>query len=181
MEVFGILGTWVKRTIRKRENGFSFLEVLVVVVVFGLLSALAIKPMSNWLQRIKAKQAGDGLKHYLLMARSRAIANPARHCGVAFIIHPPPSKLDDSAIAFFDKVPTNNLYNPGVDSVYSKPYVFRKKDSVFAAIPNPFPKAIVFRGDGSANTSIQVVVTMKKFKTTVDVLASTGRVKVVKQ
>lgn len=157
------------------------MEMIVVVGIFALLAALSIKPMNAWLERIKAKQAGDGLKHYLLLARSRAIANPARHCGVALIVHPPSSPLDDSAIAFFDKAPTNNLYDKGVDSVYSKPYVFKKKDSVSVSIPTPYPSVIVFRGDGSANISMKAVVTMKKIRTTVDVLASTGRVKVVKQ
>jgi Tfp pilus assembly protein FimT len=155
------------------------MEMLVVVGIFALLSALAIKPMNGWLDSIKAKQVGDGLKNYLLLARSRAIANPARHCGVAFIVHPASSPLDDSAIAFFDKVPTNNVYNKGVDSVYSKPYVFNKKDSVSVATQGS--SVIVFRGDGSANISLKAVVTTKSFRTTVDVLASTGRVKVVKK
>lgn len=172
----------MSRPKRQSENGlvqFSIIEVLIAVVIFGVIAGASIKPLNAWIQRINAKKAADGLKHYVMMARSRAIANPARHCGVAFKLHAANSKLDDSVIAFFDKVPNNNLYDKGVDSLYSKPYVFKKKEQLSAAIPNPYPSVIVFRGDGSANLSVNVVLTLKKIQMTVDVLASTGRVKVV--
>ncbi len=174
-----LLGKRKGRSKRQREGGFTAAEIFIAVVIIGFLAALTVKPLNAWMQRLNAKKAGDGLKHYLLMARSRAIANPARHCGVVFKLHAASSTLDDSVIAFFDKVPNNNVYDKGVDSLYSKPYVLKKKEKLSAAILSPYPSVIVFRGDGSANASLQVVLTLKSIQSTLDVLASTGRVKVV--
>ena len=44
-----------------------------------------------------------------------------------------------------------------------------------------FPSVVVFRGDGSANASAKVVLKRKGMEDTVDVLASTGRIKVVRK
>lgn len=155
------------------------MQVIVSVAILGLLTAVSVKPLTAWLQRLNATKAGDGLKHYLAMARSRAIANPARHCGVTFKLHASNSALDDSVIAFFDKAPGNNAYDKGIDSVYARPLVLSKKERLSAAIVSPYPSTIVFRGDGSANASLQVVLTLRKFQTTIDVLASTGRIRMV--
>ncbi|MEO7958153.1 MAG: type II secretion system protein [Fibrobacteria bacterium] len=170
----------MNRIKRKRESGFSLVEILAAITVVAILTALSVKPLNSWYHRLNAKKAGDGLKHYLVMVRSRAIANPARHCGVSFKLHPSNSKLDDSVIAFFDKVPTNNSYDPGVDSLYSSPFVLKKKERLSAAIFSPpYPYDIVFRGDGSANAGLQVVLTQIPITMTLDVLPSTGRIKMV--
>jgi Tfp pilus assembly protein FimT len=163
----------------KVQAGFSIFEIGIVLIVVSILSGLAIKPLSAWIQRINAQKAADGLKHYILAAKSRAVSNANRHCGVVFQLHA--SGADDTVLAFFDKIPINNVYDKGTDSLYSRPYIIKKKEQITSAIPSPYPSVIVFRGDGSANASANIVLTLKNIKATVDVLASTGRVKVVMQ
>jgi hypothetical protein len=70
------------------------------------------------------------------------------------------------------------LYEKGVDSLYLAPFVISKnRDKISMSIPTGFPSVIVFRGDGSANASARIVLSLKAFKDTVEVLASTGRVR----
>jgi prepilin-type N-terminal cleavage/methylation domain-containing protein len=162
----------------KNQNGFSLMEIIVAVAITVLLSALSVKPISGYIHRIKAKSVNDGIKHYLQMARSRAIANPNRHCGVFFKLHDSASTLNDELIAFYD-VGGNNIYDQGTDTFYSKPYVIPRNKGVAISKPIQYPDAIVFRGDGSAHSSLQLSLKLKQIQSTVDVLASTGRVKVV--
>jgi Tfp pilus assembly protein FimT len=159
------------------QAGFTVFEIGIVLVIVSILSGLAVKPLTAWIQRINAQKAADGLKHYILAAKSRAVSNANRHCGVVFKLHP--TGADDTVLAFFDKVPINNVYDKGTDSVYSRPYIIKKSEQITSTIPSPYPSVIVFRGDGSANASANIVLTLKNIKATVDVLASTGRVKVV--
>lgn len=133
--------------------------------------------MTNYVKRIQAKNAFDGVKHYMVLARSRAIANPGKHCGVEFRLYAANSKHNDSAIAFFD-LNGNKAYDVGKDSLYSKPFVFKKSEGLTAKAQGASPKVIVFRGDGSANASMKIDLTLGKFQSTLDVLASTGRIKV---
>lgn len=161
-----------------QPHGFTAIEILGAVTLLLILGALSIKPLSGYIQFLRAKSAADGLKHYLILVRSQAIANPSRHCGVAFRLHGKNSPLDDSVIAFFD-VPADMAYDPKKDPPYSKPYVLSRRDKVYAEIPNPFPSVLVFRGDGSAQASLKLNLYLKQFESTLDVLASTGRVKVV--
>jgi hypothetical protein len=89
----------------------------------------------------------------------------------------------DSAFAFLDlSNPPNNVYDPGIDSTYRRKLVFKKSEGLELNLPGGAATAtIVFRGNGSANTSISVDLTLGNYTDAVNVLASTGRVKVTVQ
>lgn len=158
-------------------KGFTAFEVLIALVVVSLIAALSAKPLTEYVRRIQAKNAFEGAKHYMILARSRAIANPGKHCGVDFRLYASNSKHDDSAIAFFD-LNANKVYDVGKDSVYGKPFILKKSEKLTAKAQASSPKVIVFRGDGSANASMKIDLALGKVQATLDVLASTGRVKV---
>ncbi len=164
-------------TVPKNESGFSALEVLVVVAVIGILAGLCIHPLSAFLQRIRLQNAADNMKHYILNARIRAVSNSERHCGVVFRVHAAPK--DDTVFAFLEENPPDNIYTKGKDSLYLSPFVVKKSEAISSRIAVGFPALIVFRGDGSATASAKVVLTLKANEDTVEVLASTGKVKVV--
>ncbi|HKP96298.1 MAG TPA: prepilin-type N-terminal cleavage/methylation domain-containing protein [Fibrobacteria bacterium] len=162
----------------KKNAGFTMLEIVIAIIVICVLTGLCIKPVNALLEKLKLQNAADGMKHYILNARVRAVSNSNRHCGVVMRIHTG-TIVDDTLFAFFDKNPPDNLYVPGMDELYSTPLVIAKEKRLSTRIPSGFPSVLVFRGDGSANTSAKVVLTLGAFEDTVDVLASTGRVKVI--
>ena len=149
------------------------------MAVVAVLGAVAAKPLTGLYNGIKLKGASDGIKQVLLNARMRAMANPDRQCGVVFRFTPG-AAVDDSIFAFLDVVP-DKLYIRGRDSLYLTPMVMKGRDGIAAAVPAGYPTVIVFRGDGSANVSAKVVLSHKGMTDTVDVLASTGRIKVVRR
>lgn len=161
----------------KTESGFSAMELIVVIIVIGVMAGLAVKPLTGMILRIRLENAADGVKHHIMNARVKAMADPQRHCGVVFILGGA-SAVNDTVRAFLDKNPGDNLYVKGVDSTYLAPFLIsRKRDKISMSIPSGFPSTIVFRGDGSANASAKIVLTLNAFKDTVEVLASTGRVR----
>jgi NAD(P)-dependent dehydrogenase (short-subunit alcohol dehydrogenase family) len=78
-------------------NGKSF-------IVVGVMAALAGKPLHGLIQRIQLQSAANGIKHVLLNARLRSVANPDRQCGVVFRLTPSQAQ-DDTVFAFLDATP----------------------------------------------------------------------------
>ncbi len=163
--------------VRWGMRGFTALEIMVALVVISILSAASVPPIMALLQKIKLQNSADGIKHLILNARMRAVSNAYKHCGVVFRSHAS-ATVDDSVFAFLESNPPDYIYTAGQDSLYGKPFVIEKKYQLALTIPTG-DSAIVFRGDGSANVSVKLVVTLKNFVDTVKVLASTGKVKLV--
>ena len=163
--------------LRRFEGGWSFLETAAVIIVVGVMASLAAKPLQGLMQRIKLQSAANGIKNVLLNARLRSVANPELQCGVVFRITPGQA-VDDTVFSFLDATP-DKVYVRGRDSLYLSPFVVKGRDRITASIPAGYPTTVVFRGDGSANVSAKIVLTLMGMKDTVDVLASTGRVRVV--
>lgn len=161
----------------ENKRGFTFLETLIAVVVIGVMGALAVKPMQGLVQRIKLQNAANGMKQTIMNARLRAVANPDRLCGVEFRLGR--KGKPDTVFAFLEKNPSDKIYKKGVDSLYLAPFVIDTSSKVVARVPNGYPNVIVFRGDGSTALSARIILTLGKMVDTLDVLASTGRVRVV--
>ncbi len=162
----------------KEEMGVSFIQLMVALAVISILTAFAIPPIRGYVRGITLRNGADAAKYLILNARSRAVSNTSLHCGVVFAVHAAPTA--DSIFAFFDRSnPLNNVYDKGTDSLYLQPIVFKAKDSL--NIVSASPTTIVFRGDGSANTSLGVKFKLYNFVDSINVLASTGRVKVIVQ
>jgi Tfp pilus assembly protein FimT len=160
--------------------GWTVMQVVMTVCVILILSTVTAKPLSGLVRRIRVQNAADGMKHYLLNARMRAVASPDRHCGVVFKFHAAGSLLNDSVFAYLDANPPDNHYVAGTDQLYLSAYVVPRNQKITVAVPAGLPTEVVFRGDGSATVSAKVTLTLQGFKDTLDVLASTGRVKVTK-
>lgn len=161
-----------------QQAGFSFLQTVLAIVVIAVVAAVSIKPLNGLLQRIKLQTAANGIKHMVQNARIRSMANPDRPAGVVFRFHGNTS-IPDSVFTFLESSPPDKIYTRGRDSLHLAPFIIKTGQGVVPTIPGGFPSVVVFRGDGSASSSVKVVLTINTMQDTLDVLASTGRVKVV--
>ncbi len=157
------------------EKGFTMIEILVTVVLIGLLALLSINPMKNYLRRLDFQNSAKNIKRLIQTAQSRAMANPNEHIGVYFDLAATPQK----AFAFIDKFnPSLYVYDAVKDPIYLQPEVL-KRGSSFTAL-SVCPCEVVFRGDGSAYKSFKIILTDGTLQDTLDILASTGRVRLGK-
>ena len=166
-----------RRGLHRGEGGWTFLQTAVAIIVVGVMAALAAKPLHGLMLRIKLQSYANGIKNVLLNARLRSVANPDLQCGVVFRLTASPA-VNDTVFSFLDAT-ADKVYVRGRDSLYLSPFIVKGKDTITTSIPAGFPTTVVFRGDGSANASARIVLTLQGMRDTVDVLASTGRVRVV--
>ena len=68
----------------KRQKGFTLLEVLLVVVMFGVISALSLPILTGAMQRAQSDGAGQALASAIRDARNRAIATGWEYQVVAY-------------------------------------------------------------------------------------------------
>jgi Tfp pilus assembly protein FimT len=159
-------------------RGVSLIQLLTAISVVAIVTAFAVKPIKGYLRGIALRNGAESIKYFILNARSRAVSNTSLHCGVVFRVNN--GGKADSIFAFFDNsnVGANkDRYDRGQDSLYLQPIVFKAKDSLNLVTANP--GTIIFRGDGSANTSLGLRLKLYNFVDSINVLASTGRVKVI--
>lgn len=160
---------------RSSQSGISMPELVVALCVVLILAAIARPAMSAYLGNVKHKGAVTAVKRTLQAARAKALANPMVHCGVYFDTDSDPARL----VPFLDThSPSGHAYDPGRDKSFQAPYAV--PDGVEIAVPDPNPASIIFRGDGSAWVSGKLLVRSGRFTDTVDVLASTGRIRVAR-
>ena len=69
--------------VSRKNAGFSLTEVLTVVAIIGILSAVAMPPMFSWLSNKGLQSAGRDLYSNMRKAQSTAIKNN-RNCAVSF-------------------------------------------------------------------------------------------------
>lgn len=154
------------------QAGLSALETIVVVIIVAVLTCLAKAPMDQYLKTMRQKSAVSQIKHMLITARSRALANPGVHCGAYFDLASNPQQI----LLFNDTfAPANYAYDATKDQPYLAPYPLPA--GMTLSIDPIYPPAIIFRGDGSAYLSGKVVMRFDSSTDTLDVLASTGRIK----
>lgn len=59
--------------LRQRNYAFTLVEVLIVIAIIGILSAIAVPSYQDMIERNRLKQAAEGLKSDLQFARTEAI------------------------------------------------------------------------------------------------------------
>ncbi len=159
----------------KNEKGFTLIEISVTVILIGLLALLSKNPMKNYLRRLEFQNSVKNIKRLIQTAQSRAMANPNVHVGVFFDT----TSNAQKALVFIDKTdPTTYSYSGSSDPTYLQPEVLKKGTS-FQTLSG-YPPEIIFRADGSAYKSLKIILTNSILKDTIDVLASTGRVRIGK-
>jgi prepilin-type N-terminal cleavage/methylation domain-containing protein len=158
----------------KNNSGVTLMELMIVIVIIGLMAAVALPNMVPLVEMTKLRTAANTIKRQMIVARTRALADPYKHVGVYVNIKTTPHK----AFIFFD-TGTNPYHYDAADAVYWGSYEVPKNIQI--SIPGSggvTDSTVVFRGDGSAKNGGAIVLTNRYGKTrTVNVLASTGRVK----
>ena len=158
----------------KNNEGITILEMMIVVVIIGIGSALAGPRFGQVMDKLKLKTTGGDVVSALRLARSNAISQKFQF-GVYFDINAKQYK-------FFKDLanPGSYSYDAGADS-----------DVVIGTLPGhvnfgscSFSNfAVIFKPDGSASTSGSIELHNAEEgysgSFTVDVLSSTGRVKLI--
>jgi Tfp pilus assembly protein FimT len=163
----------IKMKKKINHKGVTLLEMMIIAVVIGVASMLALPQFGKTSDRLKLKNTGKEIMSSLRLARSSAISQRCQF-GVYF-------DLNSRRYIIFEDVanPSSFTYDVGLDSVI-----------VSKALPgnvnfgsNSFPNFVaIFKPTGSAASSGSVQVTSSGKYTgsmTVDVLGSTGRVKLI--
>jgi hypothetical protein len=145
----------------------------MAAALVGILALVLRNPMKNYLKRLEFNRAVSNIKALIQTCQTKAMANPSLHIGVYF---------DDAkhrAVPFQDRAnPSLYQYDAVGDPAYMQPAELKRGVQLVRLAG--YPPEIVFRGDGSAYKSMKVVITDGILKDTLDILASTGRVRVLK-
>jgi type II secretory pathway pseudopilin PulG len=158
-----------------KKTGFTLFEVLAVCVIMGLAIALLSSPLKGMMIQWKHRNAVSQVKKQLLTAKSRALSNPSLHCGVFF-----QSGKNPQTFMFQDSYGQSDYqFDLGKDSIYQE--IQPLPNGTLLNLPTGFPPEVIFRGDGSAYLSGKVVLTTGHREDTVDVLASTGRIRILRK
>lgn len=64
-------------TLAARKNGFTLIEVMVVVAIVAVLASLAAPSFTRWLQRTEVTSARDSFEASVFLARTEAIRTGA--------------------------------------------------------------------------------------------------------
>jgi prepilin-type N-terminal cleavage/methylation domain-containing protein len=150
------------------ERGITLVELLTVIVLIGIIAAMAVPNFNNAIIKIKHKSAARDLLGKMRIARSYAISRGVRY-GVYI------NTAGKYYITFRDKNSDDDYDSPPTDSVEDSTTL--DANLSFTA-PTFADSTVVFKNDGSASGGGYVgVVNDKNHDTTrVNVTAAVGRV-----
>ncbi|VEJ52140.1 fimbrial protein FimT [Neisseria weaveri] len=85
---------------RLRQNGFTFMELLVVIIIFAIMTVIALPNMSQWIAARRSATQAENMANLLRFARSEAVrlnlpvyvcpvqikkdGNPDQYCNAAY-------------------------------------------------------------------------------------------------
>ena len=152
--------------------GYTLNEVMVVIVILGIMAAVAIPITRNMLSNTRLMDATEKITTAVTMTRAKALANPRLRAGIYF------DKTKKGIVTFFDSN-NNNLYDEGSDKV------LRGLESLQIGVDfyndSLSNSVVLFRGDGSAVAGGSIGVTSsspaKKKKFTIAQLTGSLTVK----
>ena len=159
------------RTLWRNSHGVTLIEMMIVVVLMGILSAIAVPNFARNMPRIRLKGDARDVASVFRLARMRAVAE-CRHYGVY---------LDDSATPtaykLFRDIDEDGVYDVS-DSTLSSAELYRRTAVGRISFSND---VAVFYPDGSSNGGwVSMGITGEDDSLVVDILPSTGRVKVIR-
>lgn len=154
----------------KSAGGFTMLEMMIIIVIIGILAAIAVPSFSSIMPKLRVRSDARGTMNYLRLARSMAISEGAQ-VGVYV------DTVNRRYFIFKDTIsPAMMTYNDG-DSVMVGPEIL---DADVALFSSTFANnSVIFMSTGSASQSGNFVFAQSDGSNqyTVSVLGSTGRSK----
>lgn len=155
-----------------KQKGFTIMELVIVAVIISIGAALAVPKFHGVITKLKFKSAGRNIVSTLRLARANAISKRAQF-GVYF-------DVENRQYVFYKDLQNLDSYalDPG-DSIITLVTLPPNLNFGHTSFDNG---AVVFFSDGaaSASGSVYLYVTEGYDYLTVDILASTGRVKLIK-
>ena len=152
-----------------RSRGFTMKEMMIVVVVIGLISALAVPSFLGYMPKLRVKSAARDIVSSMRLARSKAVSE-RRPYGVVFDLN------SNSIISFADTDNPSGMSYSSSDST-------TRADTLGADIKFSSctynNNCVIFSSTGSASTSgdLQLVTKDGSILMSINLLASTGRVR----
>lgn len=158
----------VKMKILRNNKGITIIEMMTIVVIIGILSAIAYPQFDASINRLRFRGGAKDIVSKLRLARSKSIAEK-RPCGISF------NASTGSMITFIDSL---NLE----DNVYDFGDPIVKVDSFPTGFNITSSFNIVYRPNGSASQTRTFTFTSQHNEITltgeINILAATGRTKI---
>lgn len=153
----------------RNQRGITFIELMTVVAVIGIMSAMAVPRFLSYMPKLRVKAAARDVVSQLRLARSKAVSE-RRPYGVAF-------NLSGKTLRLFADTndPASQSYSAS-DSSLDLDTLSKDIGLNSCTYAN---NCVVFSSTGAASTSgdLQVVTGDGSIIMSVNVLASTGRVR----
>jgi Tfp pilus assembly protein FimT len=158
---------------KNNTKGITILEMMIIAVVIGITSALAIPRFGQVMDKLKLKTTGRDIVSDLRLVRSNAVSQKFQF-GVYFDVN------SSQYILFKDVANLSSFtYDAGSDSVIMTKTLPGDVNFGYTSFPNC---AVIFKPNGSASSSGETqLYSYGEYYNflTVDVLGSTGRVKLL--
>ncbi len=58
---------------QRRQHGFSFVELVVVLLMVGVLASLALPPITEWIAVSRVRSAAEAIQHAVRLAQAEAL------------------------------------------------------------------------------------------------------------
>ena len=69
---------------RRNINGYSMMELLIVIAIVSIVAALARPSVKPYLESMRLRSAANAVKQQLVLAKTRALGDANLHTGVYF-------------------------------------------------------------------------------------------------
>ena len=154
-----------------KYRGFTLIELMVVIVMIGILSAMAAPMFSRVIPRLKTRAEARNMLNMIRLAKSKAISENAQF-GVYIDANARTYRLFKDTVS-----PANATYDSG-DSLITGPV---NMDPNVVLVSCSFGNnSVVMLPTGAASQSGNIVVnsTRNDSRYTISVLAATGKSKI---
>lgn len=130
----------------RKQPGFSLFELLAVLGIMGIMSAIVIPNLISWRHNAMIRGAAFNIKSDMEMAKARAIRSGSINVVISF--------TSDSYEIFLD--PDNSYTNTSGDTLIAEKWI--DGVSIESAFPDTSKKATAFNNRGQATRAGTVTV-----------------------